>query len=68
MPWFENSNNIGAVVIDNGKYVSRPERLRKMGIDSSNDRLWWDLNGHNTGDNVLVVRTDDIESYKTSNP
>ncbi len=68
MPWFENSNNIGAVVIDNGKYVSRPERLRQMGIDSSNDRLWWDLNGHNTGDNVLVVRTDDIESYKTSNP
>ena len=54
----------GAVHIKDGKYASS----RMYSDDSDLDRIWWDKKGHNSGDNVYVMKEDVMPTYKISDP
>lgn len=54
----------GAVHIKDRKYASS----RMYSDDSDLDRIWWDKKGHNSGDNVYVMKEDVMPTYKISDP
>lgn len=54
----------GALHIKDGKYASS----NFYSDDPNLDKIWWDKKGHNSGNNVYVMKEDAMPIYKISDP